>query len=64
MTWFFLPLVKHVHVFYFTNSGSKSEINIDDCVSMPCENNGTCQDLANDFACSCPEFFKGLNVTQ
>ena len=38
-------------------------MNIDDCASTPCENNGTCQDLANDFACSCPEFYKG-NITE
>ncbi|XP_068684192.1 polycystin-1-like protein 2 [Montipora foliosa] len=33
-------------------NGTHCEINIDDCVSNPCKNNGTCRDLVNDFTCS------------
>ena len=27
-------------------------LDIDDCASNPCRNNGSCTDLVNDFACS------------
>lgn len=43
-------------------AGDKCEVNVDDCAYEPCENNGTCQDLANAFTCSCPEYFKGLKT--
>ena len=26
---------------------------INDCASSPCQNNGTCHDMVNDFNCSC-----------
>ncbi|XP_075904907.1 protein jagged-1a-like isoform X2 [Nelusetta ayraudi] len=29
------------------------------CLSSPCENGGTCQDLVSDFRCSCPPQWKG-----
>ena len=37
---------------------------IDDCVSTPCENNGTCTDLVADFQCSCVEGLTGKNCSQ
>lgn len=29
------------------------------CLSSPCENGGTCQDLVSGFRCSCPPQWKG-----
>lgn len=45
-------------------SGSKCEINNNDCAPMsdgtsPCQNNGTCTDAVNNFTCSCPHGFSG-----
>ena len=34
-------------------------VEIDECVSSPCENNGTCEDLVNRFRCSCPVNYYG-----
>ena len=33
--------------------GRNCEINIDECQSKPCKNNGTCSDLVNGFHCDC-----------
>lgn len=41
------------------NLGQDCEINIDDCLPNPCENNGTCIDLIDSFKCNCTEGFKG-----
>ena len=38
-------------------SGATCEINIDDCLSHPCLNGGSCIDLVNDFSCNCPTGF-------
>lgn len=32
---------------------------IDDCLTDPCENNGTCTDLVNDYQCGCVTGFNG-----
>ncbi|CAH3188858.1 unnamed protein product, partial [Porites evermanni] len=40
-------------------TGKDCETNINDCVNIPCLNNGTCIDLINDFNCSCPPGFAG-----
>ncbi|XP_061188662.1 protein HEG-like [Saccostrea echinata] len=37
--------------------------NIDVCVEIPCQNNGTCVDLINDYYCSCIPGFNGTNCT-
>ena len=34
---------------------------IDECVSDPCQNNGTCVDLVNEFNCTCVLGFTGTN---
>ena len=36
---------------------------IDECQSQPCENNGTCTDLVNDYQCDCIAGFNGTNCT-
>ncbi|XP_073249729.1 uncharacterized protein [Porites lutea] len=40
-------------------TGKDCETNINDCVNIPCLNNGTCIDLINGFNCSCPPGFAG-----
>lgn len=34
---------------------------IDDCLPDPCENNGTCTDLVNDYQCNCMLGFNETN---
>lgn len=41
------------------NLGRDCEINIDDCLPNPCENNGTCIDLIDSFKCNCTDGFTG-----
>ena len=43
----------------------KCEADIDECFvySYPCENNGTCYDLVNDYMCICLEGFTGENCS-
>ncbi|XP_037806370.1 protein crumbs isoform X4 [Lucilia sericata] len=33
--------------------GTHCEIDMDDCASQPCQNNGKCRDLVNGFLCDC-----------
>lgn len=34
---------------------------IDDCIPVPCQNNGTCTDLVNDYHCDCVLGFNGTD---
>ena len=36
-------------------------LDIDDCQKQLCQNNGTCQDLVNDYQCNCTAGFNGNN---
>ncbi|XP_052828928.1 protein crumbs isoform X1 [Octopus bimaculoides] len=42
-------------------TGKNCEINIDDCVNNPCQNNGTCEDGINSYNCSCINGTEGKN---
>ncbi|XP_048578373.1 EGF-like repeat and discoidin I-like domain-containing protein 3 [Nematostella vectensis] len=35
----------------------------DDCASVPCKNNGTCQDIGNSYICTCADKFAGKHCT-
>ncbi|CAC5385079.1 unnamed protein product [Mytilus coruscus] len=35
-------------------------VDIDDCVSLPCQNGGTCIDRVNGFNCSCTSEYEGI----
>lgn len=37
------------------------QTDIDDCLPYPCQNNGTCTDLVNDYHCNCVAGFNGRN---
>ena len=34
-------------------------LDIDDCSPDPCQNSGTCEDLVNDYNCTCVTGFTG-----
>ena len=34
---------------------------IDECASVPCSNNGFCEDVTNGFKCSCKPGYTGIN---
>ena len=36
---------------------------IDECAENPCQNNGTCLDLINDYQCNCAAGFNDTNCT-
>lgn len=38
-------------------------IDIDECEVQPCQNNGTCIDLINNYQCYCTDGFNGKNCT-
>jgi len=40
-------------------AGRLCEVDIDDCVGDPCENDGTCDDHQNGFTCRCLPGFTG-----
>ena len=42
-------------------TGGDCDINIDDCASNPCENNGLCVDEVNGYSCVCETGYTGKN---
>lgn len=42
-------------------SGQSCEIDIDECISNPCFNGGTCHDLINGFKCNCNNNYTGAH---
>ena len=39
-------------------------MNIDECLSNPCQNGGVCQDLHDSYQCQCPAGFEGYDCEQ
>lgn len=46
-------------IIYFTVLGNFCEMNINDCINSPCENNGTCIDGVKDYSCKCYTGYTG-----
>ena len=44
---------------YTSNSNNTECVDVDECASAPCLNNGICQDGRGDFACLCHDGFSG-----
>uniref|UniRef100_A0A8W8NH25 Uncharacterized protein n=1 Tax=Magallana gigas TaxID=29159 RepID=A0A8W8NH25_MAGGI len=42
----------------------KCDSGIDECAEQPCQNNGTCVDLMNDYECYCMDGFNGTDCTK
>lgn len=47
----------------FLNKGKNCEVNIDECRSNPCKNQGSCVDLQNGFKCHCLPSFTGFDCS-
>lgn len=45
-------------------SGRRCEIDIDECASQPCYNNGVCIDLPQGYSCQCPPGYSGINCQE
>ncbi|KAI6653592.1 Neurogenic locus notch-like protein 1 [Oopsacas minuta] len=45
-------------------TGSKCEIDINECMPEPCMNNGTCLDQINDYNCTCVNEWMGKNCSE
>uniref|UniRef100_A0A8P4KTZ8 Protein eyes shut homolog n=1 Tax=Dicentrarchus labrax TaxID=13489 RepID=A0A8P4KTZ8_DICLA len=41
--------------------GARCDVNIDECVSNPCQNSGRCIDAPDRYDCLCPDGFTGLH---
>jgi hypothetical protein len=44
---------------YVFHAGETCEIDIDECASQPCLNNGTCSDDVAGYVCDCQPGFAG-----
>ena len=44
---------------YLGFEGRNCEVDINECESNPCKNNGTCVDEINDYNCTCKDGFVG-----
>lgn len=47
-----------------SHPGSNCEINIDDCMSDPCQNGGTCIDGIDTYSCECAPGFEGSHCEE
>ncbi|XP_023196029.1 sushi, nidogen and EGF-like domain-containing protein 1 isoform X3 [Xiphophorus maculatus] len=42
-------------------TGRRCQINVNECVSNPCQNGGSCKDRINGFICECPPGYMGVH---
>ena len=53
-------LMLHVR-FLMSSNVSDFILDINECVSNPCQNGGTCTDQVNQYACTCVPGYEGTN---
>lgn len=41
--------------------GEKCQTDMNECLSEPCKNGGTCSDYVNSYTCKCPAGFDGVH---
>ena len=44
-------------------TGENCEVNVNECLSFPCENNGTCEDRIDGYICHCMSGWTGHTCT-
>lgn len=49
--------------FDLVNANYDHYLDIDECEVQPCQNNGTCVDLINEYQCYCIDGFNDKNCT-
>uniref|UniRef100_A0A182Y3Y1 Notch n=1 Tax=Anopheles stephensi TaxID=30069 RepID=A0A182Y3Y1_ANOST len=60
-----VPLGHDIHCFCPAGfSGTRCEIDIDECASQPCYNGGTCKDLPQGYECRCARGYSGINCQE
>ena len=40
-------------------TGAECDVDIDECQSIPCQNNASCENLVGDYSCTCPDQYRG-----
>ena len=53
--------MKKLLIFCFVFLGKNCQINIDECFSQPCQNDGTCIRGTNGYFCNCTQNYRGNN---
>lgn len=52
-----LIVIRSIH----SHEGVNCEENLDECLSNPCQNGGSCDDRNNGYVCYCPLGYAGLH---
>lgn len=49
-----------IQFIFYRFTGTRCQVNIDDCVSNPCKNGGLCHDSVAGYTCECPLGYTGF----
>lgn len=64
LSWGGIRFTKATHLllfsFYTLFLGNRCEIEVNECLSQPCRNGGSCIDELNSFSCQCPPGITGI----